>query len=110
MSLVSIELAVISTRRPRTLELLQPHLCVAHAGGGHQGLLHRLALADPGGLLLALGGRLLAPVALNEKLDHFHMAPEGSVDQGALAVPVQVVHLLAGRNREGSGQEDLSWH
>lgn len=44
-----------STRTTRALQPLSPHLCVAHAGGGHQGLLHRLALANPGDLLLVLG-------------------------------------------------------
>lgn len=76
-----------------------PYLCVSHTGGGNEGLLDGVALGE-GGLLLALRGLLLAhaPVTLDEELHHLYVASEGSVNQGALAVLVQLVHLLAGHH------------
>lgn len=58
-----------------------------------------MALGE-GGLLLALRGLLLAhaPVTLDEELHHLYVASESSVNQGALAVLVQLVHLLAGHH------------
>lgn len=76
------------------------YLCVAHTGRSDEGLLDRVALGE-GGLLLALWRLLLlllllswGPVTLDEELHHLHVTPEGRVNQGALAVLVQVIHLV----------------
>lgn len=68
------------------------YLCVTHAGCSDEGLLDGVALGE-GRLLLCLW-RPHAPVALDEVLHHLHVAPEGCMNQSALPVLIQVVHLL----------------
>lgn len=82
------------SRPPRVL----PYLCVSHAGGSDERLLHGVVLGE-GRLLLGWWRLLLlarAPVTLDEELHHLHVAPQGGVNQGTLAVLIQVVHLLTG--------------
>lgn len=72
-----------------------PYLGVSHTGCGNERLLDGVALAE-GRLLLCLWRLLLrpqTPVALDEELHHLHVAPQGRMDQAALAVLIQVVHL-----------------
>lgn len=72
------------------------YLRVSHTGRSDEGLLDSVALGE-GCLLLALRRLLLlsySPITLDEELDHLHVTPQGRVNQGALAVLVQVIHLV----------------
>lgn len=72
-------------------------LSISHAGSGNEGLLDGLALLeDP--LLLLLPSH--CPVALNQELDNLQVASESCVDQGTLAVLVQVIHLCQERQND----------
>lgn len=78
-----------------------PYLCVSHTGCSDEGLLDRLALGEA--CLLLGWWRLLlllphVPLTLDKELHHLHVAPQGRVNQGALAVLIQVVHLLTERD------------
>lgn len=70
------------------------YLCVSHTGCSDKSLLDRVTLGE-GRLLMRLR-RLLrpdVPVALDQILHHLHVAPQGRVNQSALIVLIQVVHL-----------------
>lgn len=66
----------------------QPYLRVAHAGCSDQGLLDGVALFEHPLLLPSH-----APVTLDQELHHFQVSSEGGVDQRALTVLIQVIHL-----------------
>lgn len=66
----------------------ETYLRVPHAGCSDQCLLDGVALFKHSLLLPSHG-----PVALDQKLHHFQVSPESSVNQSALTVFVQVIHL-----------------
>lgn len=66
----------------------RPYLGVAHAGRGDQGLLDGVALLEDA---LLLPGH--APVTLDQELHHLQVAAQRGVNQSALPVFVQVIHL-----------------
>lgn len=77
-------------KTPKPYHLLS-YLSVAHAGCSNEGLLDGVALLKHP-LLLASH----CPVTLNQKLDHLQMTSECSMDQSALPIFIQVIHLRAG--------------
>lgn len=88
---------------PQPYHLLS-YLGVAHAGCGDEGLLDSVALLKYS--LLLAGHR---PVTLNQKLDNLQMTSECSMDQSALPILVQMIHLV-GKDREMCVNKDLWPH
>lgn len=67
------------------------YLRIAHASRCYERLLNRVAFAKRSRLL-----SVNIPFALDQILHRIQMTPQGSVDQSALAVFIQVVHLYKG--------------